>query len=65
MPHLEFSSPAWSPWSIRDVEMLEAVQKKAVGIVEMTFQFAAILSPIHDRKNEYFLKKCKSLQFFS
>jgi ribonucleases P/MRP protein subunit RPP40 len=29
-PHLEFSSPAWS---IREVKWLEAVQKKAVGMV--------------------------------
>jgi ribonucleases P/MRP protein subunit RPP40 len=32
-PHLEFSSPAWAPWSVRETELLEAVQKKAVGMV--------------------------------
>jgi Reverse transcriptase (RNA-dependent DNA polymerase)/Endonuclease-reverse transcriptase len=32
-PHLEISSPAWSPWSAREIELLEAVQKKAVGMV--------------------------------
>jgi ribonucleases P/MRP protein subunit RPP40 len=32
-PHLEFSSPAWAPWSVREIELLEAVQKKAVGMV--------------------------------
>jgi hypothetical protein len=29
-PHLEFSSPAWSPWTAADKELLESVQEKAV-----------------------------------
>ena len=32
-PHLEFSTPVWSPWSAGDKEVLEKVQKKAVGMV--------------------------------
>ncbi len=28
-PHLEFASPAWSPWTQTDKECLERVQKKA------------------------------------
>jgi len=32
-PHLEFASPAWSPWLVRDMDALEKVQKKAVGMV--------------------------------
>jgi hypothetical protein len=32
-PHLEFSSPAWSPWLVGDREALEKVQEKAVKIV--------------------------------
>jgi hypothetical protein len=32
-PHLEFSSPAWSPWQKADIEQLESVQKRAVGMV--------------------------------
>ena len=32
-PHLEFSSPAWSPWSEKDKECLENVQKRAVRMV--------------------------------
>ena len=32
-PHLEFSVPAWSPWTRGDIETLESVQKKAVGMV--------------------------------
>jgi hypothetical protein len=32
-PHLEFASQAWSPWLAGDREVLEKVQKKAVGIV--------------------------------
>ena len=26
--HLEFAIPAWSPWLIQDIEILERVQKK-------------------------------------
>jgi hypothetical protein len=33
LPHLEFSSPAWSPWTRSDIEKLENVQKKAVRMV--------------------------------
>ena len=32
-PHLEFSSSVWSPWSINDINVLENVQKKAVGMI--------------------------------
>ena len=32
-PHLEFAAPAWSPWSARDQEILEKVQKRALGMV--------------------------------
>jgi hypothetical protein len=32
-PHLEFSSPAWSPWLQGDKETLEKVQEKAVKMV--------------------------------
>jgi Reverse transcriptase (RNA-dependent DNA polymerase)/Endonuclease-reverse transcriptase len=32
-PHLEFSSPAWAPWTTREIDLIEAVQKKAVGMV--------------------------------
>ena len=32
-PHLEFAAPAWSPWLRTDMEKLESVQKKAVGMV--------------------------------
>jgi hypothetical protein len=31
-PHLEFASQAWSPWLTGDKEVLEKVQRKAVGI---------------------------------
>ena len=30
-PHLEFAAPAWSPWLQEDKEILEKVQKKAIG----------------------------------
>jgi len=32
-PHLEFASPAWSPWLQGDKDELEKVQKKAVKMV--------------------------------
>jgi len=32
-PHLEFSVPAWSPWLKGDIDRLERVQEKAVGMV--------------------------------
>jgi hypothetical protein len=32
-PHLEFASPAWSPWQQGDKETLEKVQEKAVRMV--------------------------------
>ena len=32
-PHLEFSVPAWCPWSVGDKETIEKVQKKAVSMV--------------------------------
>jgi hypothetical protein len=32
-PHLEFASPAWSPWQEGDKECLEKVQRRAVGMI--------------------------------
>jgi hypothetical protein len=32
-PHLEFGTPAWSPWNRADIDCLENVQKKMVGMV--------------------------------
>ena len=32
-PHLEFSVPAWCPWSVGDKETIEKVQKRAVSMV--------------------------------
>ena len=32
-PHLEFASPAWSPWLQEDKEKLERVQMKAIGMI--------------------------------
>jgi len=31
--HLEFSIPAWSPWSQGDIDILERVQKRAVNLI--------------------------------
>jgi hypothetical protein len=32
-PHLDFATQAWSPWQQADKELLEKVQRKAVGMV--------------------------------
>ena len=32
-PHLEFSTPAWSPWTAADIEVLEKVQRRAVSMM--------------------------------
>jgi len=32
-PHLEFASQAWNPWHLKDIEVLEKVQQRAVGMV--------------------------------
>jgi hypothetical protein len=32
-PHLEFCTPAWSPWTRADIDCLESVQRKMVGMV--------------------------------
>ena len=32
-PHLEFASPAWSPWLEGDINILENVQKRFVKMV--------------------------------
>ena len=29
-PHLEFAVPAWSPWTVADIHVLERVQQRAV-----------------------------------
>ena len=32
-PHLEFATPAWAPWQEGDIDCLERVQQRAVGMV--------------------------------
>ena len=32
-PHLEFATPAWSPWTQRDIDLLESVQQRAVRMI--------------------------------
>ena len=32
-PHLEYAVAAWSPWTLGDKEVLEAVQRRAVRMV--------------------------------
>jgi hypothetical protein len=31
LPHLEFASPAWAPWTVADIEKLENVKKRRYG----------------------------------
>jgi hypothetical protein len=47
-PHLEFSVPAWSPWLRGDIDKLERVQEKAVGMVA-------------GLKGKNYLEKCEEL----
>jgi hypothetical protein len=32
-PHVEFATPAWSPWLLSDIKTIEKVQEKAVGMI--------------------------------
>jgi hypothetical protein len=32
-PHLEFCTPAWSPWPVTDKKLLESVQEKFVTMI--------------------------------
>ena len=32
-PHLDYCAPAWSPWTVGDKEVLEKVQRRAIGMV--------------------------------
>ena len=32
-PHLEFATPAWSPWLKEDKDVLEKVQRKTIGMI--------------------------------
>ena len=32
-PHLEFAVASWSPWFVKDIELLEQVQKRAINMV--------------------------------
>ena len=31
-PHMEYASPYWSPWTNRDIDLLESVQERTVNI---------------------------------
>jgi hypothetical protein len=33
LPHLEFAGQAWSLWTVKDKEILEKVQRRAIGMV--------------------------------
>ena len=32
-PHLEYCAQAWSPWNLGDKDVIEGVQRRAVGMV--------------------------------
>jgi hypothetical protein len=48
-PHVEFATPAWSPWYISDIQTIEKVQEKAVGMVS-------------GLKGKSYEEKCKELE---
>ena len=48
-PHVEFASPVWSPWLEQDIQTLDKVQKKAVGMIS-------------GLKGENYIEKCKELK---
>ena len=48
-PHVEFASPAWSQWSMADINLLEKVQSRAVNMVS-------------GLKGETYEEKCRELQ---
>ena len=56
-PHLEFSSPSWSPWLLKDIEVLEDVQikfvKNVTGLKGRTYHERLLelnLLPLIDRR---------------
>jgi hypothetical protein len=49
-PHLEFASPAWSPWQQGDMDVLGRVKEKAVKMVS-------------GLKSNSYLEKCGQLRF--
>ena len=48
-PHMEFATPVWSTWLEQDIQTLEKVQKKAVGMISSL-------------KGENYTEKCKELK---
>ena len=48
-PHMEFASPVWSPLLEQEIQALEKVQKKAVGMIS-------------GLKGENYNEKCKELK---
>lgn len=59
-PHLEFSVPAWSPWTVADKDMLEKVQRRAVrmisGLQGSTYEERLLelgLLSLEDRRIQY------------
>ena len=47
-PHLEFASQAWSPWLSSDINIIEKVQEKALGMVS-------------GLKNKEYSKRCREV----
>ena len=46
---MEFASPVWSPWQEQDIQALEKIQKRAVGMIS-------------GLRGENFEEKCKELK---
>ena len=69
--HLEYSTPAWSPWNIADCQSLEKVQEKAINMISglkgETYEekLKELLPDLKDFKIERFeLSNINSLNFY-
>ena len=58
--HLEFAIPAWAPWTVADMEMMEKVQKRAInmiaGLQGRTYEEKLRelgMSTLHERRVKY------------
>ena len=38
-PHLEYATQVWSPYTVKDIQILEKVQKFAIRICSQNYQF--------------------------
>jgi len=71
-PHLEYCSSVWSPWTEKDCEILEKVQKRAVrmvsnlegGTYEEKLECAGLMKLKDRRKRGDLIETCKIMKGF-